>query len=257
MLKLANKFEIGCDPEFAVVDGVGAVVNVAALGDHPAGPVAADHGGLCAELHPEKARGAWTLVKRMQQILFEHPKLADFRAQRWRGGGLYEAAAPPKVPLGGHIHFNLGIDVWPAGATEALDRVTKFLEGLDALPTGECQARRKHSHHGTTYGHYGDIRYGYPYNNDGHIEYRTMASWLFHPWTAMLALTLAKLAVVDPQVTLAKLAGGPDFKKLVNLLEAFRNKDINADRLLEKFERSTKWLSAKPDLDIKETWSGI
>jgi len=245
MRKFANTFEVGCDPEFVVLyKANGALRNVTELGQ---GPVGWDHSGHCAELRPEKARGTWTLVKRMQELLNKYPKLASLRnGYKWRAGALVESG-PTKISLGGHVHFNLRADKFPGVALDALDQVTKLLEHTDILPTIECQSRRKLGH----YGQYGQVRTDTP---DKHVEYRTMASWLFDPWIAFLSLTAAKLAVTDPETALSRIPKANDRDELYRFLECFRHKDINADRLLDKLGHSTKWLDAKPDSDLKEAW---
>lgn len=258
-MKLANTFEVGCDPEFVMLDAAGGIVSTGSLGKQ--GPVGYDHSGYCAEVRPDKAKGTWTLVKRIQQILLECPKLATFRSPgvRWLGGAIVDAPWPSskKLTLGGHLHFNLIKLSWTDAITAALDRVTKHLEELDILPTKQSQERRAVSNNNSEaykYGKFSDLRWDAP---DGHTEYRTMASWLYDPWIAFLVLTTAKLAVVAPDLALEKFAGGADKKKLQSFLEAFANKDDNAERLLHKMEHATKWMQAKPDTDIKTAWENF
>lgn len=245
MKKFANTFEVGCDPEFVVLYKTnGALRNVSDLGQ---GPVGWDHSGHCAELRPEKARGTWTLIRRMQELLTKYPKLASLRdGYKWRAGALVKSGTT-QVSLGGHVHFNIHAGKFPVNALNALDQVTKLLERTDILPSQECGERRGLGH----YGQFGQVRTDTP---DQHVEYRTMASWLFDPWIAFLSLTAAKLAVVNPESALGQIKKADDRDELYRFLECFRHKDINADRLLEKLGRSTKWLDAKPDSDLKEAW---
>lgn len=245
MRKFANSFEVGCDPEFVVLyKSNGALRNVQDLGQ---GPVGWDHSGHCAEIRPEKARGTWTLIKRMQELLTKYPKLASVRdGFKWRAGALFESGST-RICLGGHVHFDIHATKFPVSALDALDKVTCVLERTDILPTVECGKRRALGH----YGSFGQIRTDTP---DKHVEYRTMASWLYDPWIAFLSLTAAKLAVVSPESALSAIKKADDRDELYRFLEVFRGKDINADRLLEKLGRSTKWLDAKPDQDLKEAW---
>lgn len=240
MAKLLNKFEIGCDPEFVVIDAAGKLVNVEKLGI--AGPAGYDHGGRCAELRPEKARGSFTLTKRLQAIMRNYKPLEQFKSQRWRAGAYVN-----KLSLGGHIHFNLTRELLPTGALAALDHLTIMLEHLEIMPKAECLVRRQHTH----YGKWGEIRTDTP---DGHVEYRTMASWLFSPWIAFLALTTAKLAVCSPRISSEALKGKTSRADLIKFLELFQGKDVNVDRLLARLNRSDKWLNIEPDADIKEAW---
>jgi hypothetical protein len=240
-----NKFEVGCDPEFAVLDKTGNLVDVQNLGHE--GVVGYDHGGDCAELRPAQARGLWTLIKRLQVLIAPpYPSLKPFYQQRWRAGAYYRSTDGETVALGGHVHFNIHRSLFPPLALSALDRVTNVLERCDILPRGECVVRRTQ----TLYGKWAQIRHDTP---DQHVEYRTMASWLFSPWISFLCLTLAKLAVVDPPGVTFNNDSGP--REIIEFLERFRGKDQNVDRLLAKLERDRTWLVVKPDDDIKEAWA--
>lgn len=265
MAKLANKFEVGCDPEFCILDPSGGLVKCTSLGKD--GPVGYDHSGRCAEVHPEKAMGTWTLTKRIAEILNHCPKLADYRhSNKWRGGAEVQFAKcncgkdgcmQGKLSLGGHVHFNIAPHDWKPAYTEALNKLATLLEKLDILPEKECQARRKHKLWDNPTYCYGTENDAIRASNDGtHVEYRTFASWLYDPWIAFLCLTAAKLAVIAPE-NAEQLSGPPSVTKLQNFVEAFRHKDINADRLLEKFDAGKKWLVAKPDNDLKSVWEGI
>lgn len=246
MAKLANKFEVGCDPEFVVVGPQGQIVSVASLGG---GKVGFDHAGRCVELRPEQARGTFTLVRRLKSLLDE-AKLDNFRKFRWRAGAYYRAALVEgpnnRITLGGHVHFNITQANFPKGALKALDSFTGLLEHTEVLPRAECISRRTQ----TEYGKWGDIRYDTP---DHHVEYRTMASWLFNPWVTFMALTGAKLAVVAPEAASEALADKTSRRDISAFFERFRNKDINADRVLDKLERPS-WLEYTPDVNIKDAW---
>lgn len=248
MSRFVNNFEIGADPEFVVLWGAnGALKNVADLGQ---GEVGFDHSGKCAELRPEKAKGAFTLVKRMRELLTACPTLERYRNSsfKWRSGAYFSGQGGP-VALGGHIHFNIPACKFPKDGANALDRVTQFFEATDILPRAESASRRTRSE----YGKYSQVRTDTP---DQHVEYRTMASWLYDPWVALLALTSAKLAVVSPETVLDNLPEAKEASRrdLLTFLGRFRGKDINADRLLHKLERGAHWLDVKPDADIKEAW---
>lgn len=246
-MKLVNKFKVGCDPEFVVMDGNGCIVNVSKLG--AGGAVGYDHSGFCAELRPEEARGTYAVVRRLQKLLrTPYPNLRQFQSLKWRSGAFIKAPNRT-ITLGGHIHFGLTQDQLPKGALKALDKITVQLEKLDILPLAESSERRR----GSEYGAFSQIRVS---ETDGHVEYRTMASWLRSPWVAFTALTLAKLALCDPQGA-AELptAGEVSMPALVRFVERFRDKDNNADRLLAKFEKGDKFLRLDADGDIKTAWS--
>lgn len=240
MARLLNKFEVGCDPEFAIIDAKGALVNLCSLGT--AGPVGYDHGGKCAELRPTQARGTWTVVLRLQTLInAPYPKLVPYAPHKWRAGA-YVKTEKGTVTLGGHVHFDL--PELPRGCGDALDSVTKMLETLEVLPRTESITRRTRSN----YGKWSDFR-----QDSGHVEYRTMASWLRDPWVSFLALTLCKLAVIDAAEAV-KLAKAGSIQDITNFLERYKGKDLNVDRLLEKLERDCKWLQGEQDVDIKSAW---
>lgn len=243
MARLLNKFEIGCDPEFVVLSATGEIVNVSALGTN--GPVGYDHSGHCAELRPEQARGTFTVVKRLQKLINSpYPSLKPFTQHRWRAGA-WVKTAHKNLAIGGHIHFNVtGIT---DGRVKALDSVTKALENLEILPKSECVTRRT----ATQYGKWSDFRDD---TSDKHIEYRTMASWLNSPWTAFLALTLAKLAIVDSEGA-TQMAKADSYQFLVKFLERYKGKDVNVDRLLHRLNQDESWLQFQPDADMKTAWS--
>lgn len=265
---LANKFKLGCDPEFVVLNNEGEIVNVANQMEHH-GVVGWDHGGAVVELRPSPSRGTYALVKRLQEIIKEDAK--HLHKYRWRGGAYYKTVRRTAY-LGGHVH--LGFE--PFGdqivhvydplekkqkekdynlLIKACDRVTKTLEKLDILPTSESRTRRMESGYGT----FGDVR-SCP-NDDGekrHIEYRSMASWLYDPKTAYLVLTAIKQAGVSPSDAIALLGTQPSWPKLKQFFEAFSEKDDNSARVVENvLSKGHKALVADPDADPKEAWQKL
>ena len=238
-----NDFLLGCDPEFFVIDG-GKLVNLK-FQIPKDGVVGYDHSGDVAEMRPEPAYLARTLVRRMGRLLWQNPAALKLHSYKLRGGAKFQQRV-----IGGHIHFGI-----PASrASEvvgALDELTRKLEAWDILPSKEADARRKAGvagDNGVLYGKFGDVR---PAGKDHHLEYRTMASWLFSPRAAFMCLALSKLAVLDPADFRERLATittprGLD-KMLLNLRE-----DPDVRRLLDKTLRLN--LSADPDVDMKESW---
>ncbi len=234
-----NDFQLGCDPEFFVIDG-DALVNL--KGKIPQdGEVGWDHSGDVAELRPKPAFLARTLVRRMGRLFWDSAASYKIRVFKWRGGAKFKSRV-----IGGHIHFGI-----PAAqgseVVGALDALTRKLEEWDILPTAESEARRKTSGE-MLYGRFGDIR---PAGKDKHLEYRTMASWLFSPRTAFLCLTLGKLAVHAPEEFRAQLGRVTTPRRLENMLLNLRD-DADVSRLVEKTLHLN--LSAKPDVDIKTAW---
>jgi hypothetical protein len=246
--KRVNTFRIGADPEFVILNG-GKIVNVQdTLTDIEAGY---DHGGYVVELRPAPAFGAYTLVKRLQKILKTNAKLAKIKDHKWKAGAYFYDPATRAITLGGHVH----IDKNPKEEEQtllvsALDRLTKYLEDLDILPKEESAKRRNST---TGYGRFGDIRK----SNDGnHIEYRSMSSWLSDPKQAFLALTGAKLAATNPQITLDCLRPkAHSFEGLKTFFDYYKHKDVDAGRAIEKILDDTiEKCQTDPDQDIKESW---
>lgn len=259
---MLNPFKVGCDPEFLFVNKAsGRTIPAMEYFNH-AGEIGYDHGGRVAELRPRASKGTFILLKKLQGLI-KSPEIAKINA-KLRAGALCNNDS-----LGGHVHFGFNafdgfvgenhaahgaddIELSAQGqkVTRALDYLTRTLERLDILPQQECAQRRVH---GQGYGKFGDVR-----NCRGHMEYRSMASWLFDPRVAFLCLTAAKLAASDPDGTVAALRGCHSFPKFKTWLELYENKDINAKRLSEKLlVQDLKHLQVDPDVDFRDRWQEL
>lgn len=275
---LANKFLVGCDPEFALIDRQGHGINFARYIQN--GKLGYDHGGFVGELRPEPAFGTYTLVQRIKKLI-QSPEAGNLPPGKWRGGAhITLVGERDHVDLGGHIHLaknpfvNKKARVWTGNYDEdgqrvyvehnveqesdehkelvgTLDHLTRRLEALDILPHVECEARRR----GGGYGRFGDWR---PQGHKDRMEYRTMASWLYDPKVAFACLTLAKLVAVDPKLAREALGRYHDFKPLVNWVNGFVHKDDNARRMDEKIlPGGVKNLQADPDVNFRERWERL
>lgn len=257
-MALVNKFKLGCDPEFVAVGDDGHIVNAETMGIEHDGPVGFDHGGRILEVRPAPANGVLPLIRRMQKLI------KDKRLNKKLVAGPYYEDNARLEPLGGHVHFGikpyakvkldrLGAYV-PDEMTEegkiiikALDQVTKYLEHLDILPTLGSDKRRK-NHFG--YGRWGDVR-----DCDGHLEYRTMASWLYDPKVAFLCLTAAKLAAADPVGAYEALKEVGSYAKFADWMDRFYNKDTNAARAVDRvLQLGHKALKVDPSVDFRARW---
>lgn len=249
-----NNFLLGCDPEFVALDVNGRTMHL----DLHEEEIGIDHGGRVGEFRPKPCKGAFALTKRLQRLILSRP-IENIRASRLRGG-----ARVNDESLGGHVHFGFKNPVQeeveyfvrPDGTQSArvkqkgddliiraLDKVTGILEHLDILPKNESENRRK-----GTYGKYGDVR-----DSGGHMEYRSMCSWLHDPKVAFLCLTAAKLAAADPEGTLDGLTKVTSFEGLKKWIGLYKTKDSNASRTLEKI-REHKLVQVDPGLDFRERW---
>jgi len=282
---VVNSFLVGCDPEFVVFDAAGEGVNLSHKLPH-AGQIGWDHSGYVAELRPQPAKGTFTLVKRLKELMMRADSL-DL-GNKWKAGAVSRLAGRT-VTLGGHVHLDISPlkegyvhetsvvrdpdnpeqvlveETWTdehKARVKALDTITARLEQLDILPNHESQTRRSSG----DYGHYGDVRvqrhlkYDPAYRPSWHLhtEYRTMASWLYDPRNAFLCLTAAKLAAAEPQVALEHIKRTTiPWKQLVNWFELFKEKDVNARRLVDKvLSQGHKALVADPEVDFRERWKG-
>lgn len=257
--KMLNDFLIGCDPEFVGITDKGTLVNFKNRLPKE-GSVGYDHGGWVGEIRPEPSRGTYMLLKKIQKSVLELPKFQSVKKLR---GGAYVKGIPDmpgeraQVCIGGHVHLDLNPfradgSVHPEHdrRVKALDAFTRYVEALDILPKVECTTRRRASQ----YGRFGDVR-----ASNGRMEYRTMASWLFHPVAAMICLTGAKLSVVDPEGTIETLvASASTFGSLKTWFERYRSKDTNARRVCDRLlEMGHKKLVISPEEDFRESWKEL
>jgi len=268
--KLINKWRIGCDPEFVVMDNAGRVVNVEGTVPHN-GVVGYDHSGDVIEIRPEPAHGTYALTRRIQKEILQNEHLQKLQQYRWRAGAYIRArntrANERVLTLGGHVH----LDMPPKQSGEdpethdlriaALDRMTDWLERLDILPMKESHDRRMDpTAVRNRYGQFGDWRPagGERLGERPRMEYRTMCSWLIDPQVAYLALTGAKIAAAMPQLTLDGLKRGQhSWPKLGAWLENFRMRDANVRRALEKMWDAGKQPKVDPTVDFKTRWGRL
>ena len=283
--RLANNFLVGCDPEFVVAEKADKVYNVLSAGIPHEGEVGYDHNGLVVEVRPQPAMGTYALVKRIRQIIKTNPALALIADKKWRAGACFKTKLDAEgvdpldngrrvrertLTLGGHVHFDIQPpqndgDPDHVRRMKALDRGTRYLEKLDILPFSESVLRRQLGARARDinirYGQYGDWRRAHGGTHGGyHIEYRTMASWLYDPRVAYVSMTLAKLIAVSPQLALDTLkATNINYKNLVAFFELFRHKDDNAKRVLETLldGKEVTNVQADPDVDFKKNWKEI
>jgi len=240
---LINKFTIGADPEFAVLRDE-QVVNV---GDIEGPRLHSDHLGDVLEFTPAPVKSAFVLTKNINAILKEDDYIKHFDRTVKLVGGAVVKSNRRLVTLGGHIHFSTReINL------EALDRTTNILERLDILPKKDS-ARRRCSGMGNGYGAWSDLRDS---NGGRTVEYRTMCSWLHHPFAAFLCLTFGKLAVAQPGAVLSSLiVEKASYQTLEKSLRLFN--DADARRAIEKLFEKKVDLTAKIDVDIRDSWKNI
>jgi hypothetical protein len=256
---MLNTFRVGCDPEFMLLDKEGKMVRADHHFPNYNDPIGCDHNGRLAEFHPAPTRGILPIVRKIQ-VSINSDKVAQL-PYKLRAG-----AVACQDTLGGHVHFGFNSFQIPCNGagtkegyklnergekvTKALDALTKTLEHLDILPAQQSARRRAHDH---GYGRFGDVR-----DCDGHMEYRTMASWLYDPKVAFLCLTAAKLAAVDPEGTSDALKNCDSFAAFETWLNQYKSKDLNAARASEKLlERGLKYVQCDPEVDFRGRWERL
>lgn len=237
-MALVNTFKVGADPELVLLDPP-QIVNGAVRGVETAGYFGFDHGGYVVEPHPTPDLSVRQVCKNIRTSL-------DYMHYLWpnlkfRAGAYYEAAgARNQMYMGGHVH--LDIRAFTPDQIAAMDSFTASLEHLDLLPRVECARRAE----GGFYGKKGDIR-----AEHGHVEYRSMCSWLFDPKIAMLCMTGAKLAAINPAALPKKLFTSK--ARLTSWFEGYKEADDDVRWMFDKgyFEGS---LVADPDASVKTAW---
>lgn len=189
--RLVNRFALGADPEFVLIDPVTHGRFDARGLDLKAGPAAgADNNGRLVELRPAPSRCALEVLASvwvtMRWLGMQHPASLKYA---WRAGAYFQNDG-----LGGHIHFGRKRTKLRDKEVSNLDRITHLLYTAGCFDREEGRMRVRQSQ-GAPTGHYGglsDIRsqtHGY--------EFRTLPSWLDNPWLGYLVIVLSKLVVAQ------------------------------------------------------------
>jgi len=167
---------------------------------------------------------------------------------KFRSGG-YVHTDKRSVSLGGHVHFDIPYSNIPDPSIDtrliALTNMTKYLEALDILPT-------EHSKYRHRYFQVEPVRRA---NDADRLEYRYMCSWLHSPLAALVCLTAAKITVANPELGLV----GTDVSMLLlqTWFEKFKNKDVDAARVVERIFEPKLKLEARLDLNLQDTWKSL
>lgn len=221
----ANSFKLGADPEFifsVTEDGVETRINASAHGLRPGFAFGADNNGRLAEIRPAPNVSALkvtaSMLHTMRWLAMLHPKTVQFS---WRCFPVIENDG-----IGGHIHLGRKQKSRPQ-EVQALNYLTACLTILSVFDKEGVLVRPQ-----TGYGRPNDWRkqvHGY--------EYRSMPSWLDSPEQAFLVLTLAKLAVHDPELFSTKPTEKTAGARLYSTLAYYRPKDDDAALALALLQR--------------------
>ncbi len=262
-MNLVNSFLVGADPEYIAIDKAGLLINVAGYTTKDNPDVALDHNGDVLEIKPKPSKSTFRLVRRMRKLLLLHQVSKELigAGLRLRGGAHYRT---PKrmITLGGHIHFNIPCSTADyrnqtipiailskenQERVKALDALTVLLEDLNILPKEDSHHRRRYGQ-----GDYGKLSAVRGADKDEHFEYRSMCSWLYSPVSTMICLTAAKLVATHPDIKMTT-----SMAALRLLFETFKEKDVDAARVVEKIFEPKLKLEAQVEKDIQETWKSL
>ena len=248
--RYVNRYKLGADPEFVFIEGRGDPdderrVDASTLGMKQGQAFGADNNGRLAEIRPHPSRSALKVCASVMNTLrWMNTVYPNLQQLKWKSGAYIHGDG-----IGGHVHFGRKR---PTRKTEvaALDVLSEMLLAMGVYPLREVQQRRQGDRLHQIYGMPGDFRlqtHGY--------EYRTFPSWLDSPGLAFITLTLAKLAVFNPDLLLSFPVTGSllHAQRIKNLLSYYKEIDddaLLACHLLRKWNRIPRHEGG----DFKAAW---
>ena len=253
-----NKFTLGCDPEFMIIDPDGTVN----MSLEFAGPVGSDHGNRVVELRPPPAYLGGTIIRRLARLMRDSERLRPMRTveHKWISGPYGGTGPGFELPLGGHVHFGMSPYVVMSSDTftyyaTPMDNFVRITQSLELFDEPRRAARAAEG-----FGRYGNIRvqrYALPGGGamDG-FEYRTLPSWLFDPRVGLLCITGLKLSVVSPRIWSYWQSKPKLWEWVWEVLASVANVDSDALKLCSLFAkepRLTKW-QTDDGKDFRKRW---
>jgi len=220
--RLVNRFTVGADPEYSLLDPLtSSLVPAMKLGLNTGLAFGMDMNGRLVELRPRPSRFILDIIASMlaelrwMAVTFPSSLEYSWLSTPWDG----------QDGIGGHVHL-----ARRRGAIErdrdisTFDTLNMSLMLLGVFNDKLNDYRRAK----TKYGHYGDFRpqrYGY--------EYRSFPTWMDSPWMAYLVLVLSKLTVYEPKLILNIYKNSERKAKFLekaisNLLAYYKNVDDDA-----------------------------
>lgn len=214
--RLVNRFMVGADPEFVLVNPIqGTHIALEGLGLHVGPAFGSDLCGRIAELRPAPSRFVLDVVAsiltELRWMALTQPTLRQ-----------YNWVSKPYIGrdgVGGHVHLGRKRAEFQEREIKALDRLFQILTTGEVFHKEGVAERRRQ----TKYGHLGDFRlqrHGY--------EYRSMPTWLESPWLAYLTLTMAKLTTYNPGLVQGAAANVNPRKFIRNFLALYKSMDDDA-----------------------------
>lgn len=245
--RLVNKFKLGADPEFIFEDSYRQKrVDANLFQLRPGVFVGADQNGRLAEIRPQPSASALEVVGSiMASLRLIGPLFPATLPYTWLAGAwLYDDG------VGGHIHFGRKRPSRPAEVM-AMDGLAYVLYHLQMFPMDQQNRRMLGDRFHQVYGHPSDYRlqiHGY--------EYRSLPSWLDSPWLAYLCITLAKLAVLNPDLVAPwSQLKNPKVDNIRYLLAYYRGVDDDAALCLYALEQHG--LPVWQGGDFKARWGAV
>jgi hypothetical protein len=216
-----NNFMVGADPEFMFLDSDGGYVHATRLGLLPALAYGSDQNTRLVEMRATPSTSTFEVTASILSTLrWMYRNCERSRDLTWRAGAFCHGDG-----IGGHVHLGRRRPT-REHEVRALDRLARAMRHAGLFPSSEWETRASGDQFGQRYGRYGDIRaqkHGY--------EYRTLPSWLTSPKLAFLVLTLSKLAVVDPEITMdwiCSFSPPCEWERLRALAKYYKGRDDDA-----------------------------
>ena len=201
----SNHFLIGADPELILVmgreDEQAREIHASHLGLSLGTCFGSDLSGRQIELRPYPSKSALKVTASIAVTL----RWLTYWLQKTSKQKIIFVCEPffNNDGIGGHVHFGRRRPMSLAAENAALDQMFDCLCAIDCFNAHSNRLRKEL----TPYGKRSDCRaqkHGY--------EYRTWPTWLSTPAQTMLALTMAKLAVLNPSL-MGRTAGLPANEK--------------------------------------------
>lgn len=241
--RLLNRFMVGADPEFFLLDAAGRYSHAETHGLNTLTAFGCDLAGRQAELRVAPSRfvveSIASIVETLRWMVQAYPTTGN---TKWTSLP-FLAGGPHGIDgAGGHVHLGRK-HCELKDQVSSLDSATKLClhSGILSL---ELFVQRQQ---GTAYGKWGDHRIQ-PFG----FEYRTPPTWMSNPRTAYLVLVLHKLCSYHPTVLKVPETKGKAQQQVLNLLRLYRGLDDDAALALRSIQ-ALGW-PVEDTSDFKGRW---
>lgn len=241
--RLVNRYLIGADPEFFMVDTAGRYSHAEAHGLNTLTAFGCDLAGRQAELRVAPSRfiveSIASIVETLRWMVTAYPSTGEtiWSSLPFLAGGPHGVDG-----AGGHVHLGRKNCVLE-DQVGSLDGATKLCLHSGILSLELFNQRQK----ATVYGKWGDHRIQ-PFG----FEYRTPPTWMSNPRTAYLVLVLHKLCSYHPTPLKVPESKGKAQQQVLNLLRLYRGLDDDAALALRSIQ--TLGWPVEESNDFKGRW---